>query len=575
MTLLRDRALIGDRATVALVGADGALDWCCFGSPDANPALYGLLDPDGAAVRIGAAHHPAQSTIGMQTYERGGAPIVRTIASADGALYELADHIRAGAVVRVLTVLRGTMTASVTVTPGRVDGPVRRVERWSEGVSFAGVRVHGEAVGGNVVLHTGERTVVTVRSTRDPEGGLRLDEALASEERLRNAWRRSLAEAAYDGLYGGAVTTSLMMLRMLTMRTSGALIGAPTTSLPVRIGSERNTDQRAAWLRDNATAVRVLEMLRLTEWADEIRMFLAEVGRRDLPLPPVVNTAGEPLRSETDLSLPGWRNTGPVLAGNRAGDGIDIAAMADVALVLDARRHWPQLERIAGWLAEHGLDPDHGTWDERRRPIRHVASVVGAQVALRALAAMARARDPLDVTVHGWLDGLAVLDTWLTTEGRFGSPPHAGWRRTATDNSSDAAVLRWAASTFPWALPVLPNDGPGDDVSRLATSVDQMLAQLGEGVFLNRHLPHVDDGLTPGQGPDVAASFQVVTALARLERWDAAHERMEGLCAYFQPLGLLSTHVDLDTADLRGNLPSAAAHLALIEAALILRLGPR
>ena len=110
---------------------------------------------------------------------------------------------------------------------------------------------------------------------------------------------------------------------------------------------------------------------------------------------------------------------------------------------------------------------------------------------------------------------------------------------------------------------------------RSQVALDQAVAQLSEGPYVHRHLPHVDDGFPPGQGADLWASFTMVSALARHERWDEAHARMEQLVAALGPTHIGATHIDPITGDLRGNLLAAPVHLALIEAALDLTYGPR
>ena len=264
--------------------------------------------------------------------------------------------------------------------------------------------------------------------------------------------------------------------------------------------------------------------------------------------------------------------------------------MAEASMVLDSSQSWEALDRLGDWMSDHATLADNGRWDSRARPIHHVESALAVRAALAALTRTAKRRDPLDPSVIGWTDAVRSLDAWLGAEGRFGVGASSGWRRegsavvegdqrsaeaaaaaTHADDTSDASLLRWLADR----APSLPGDVEHEADERRVTSIDQTLAQLGEGPFVHRHLPHVDDGFPPGQGADLWASFTMVSALCSIGRWEAAHDRMESLSSALGPTHIGATHVDPIRRDLRGNLLAAPVHLALIAAALALNDGPR
>ena len=579
---LRDRGLVGDRSAAALVAGDATIDWYCPGRFDSSPALSHLLDRDtGGSVRLGPPE--SHAIAGVQSYDRGGAPVLRTQLRGSECLVDVADHLLDGRIVRIATVLRGPATIALDVVPGDAWGIPRSVQRWSGGVAFGRLVVRAGSgcpePGELLVLDSGERAVMCIDP--DDERGivhagpqsapLRVDTALKQEAALARSWRRAVAEMSYGGPYREIVERAVMVLRLLTDRTNGALVRSVTTSLPAALGNERNTDGRYAWLRDNARLVVLWERLDLREWADQTREWLAARATDELPLAPMVRIDGERLGSELELSAAGWRDTGPVRERNRAADGLDLGAMAELTLALDDRRSWRELERLGDWLAEHWRRPDQGRWDNRSRPQLLVESKIAVHAALEALVATARRRNPLDPDLRGWTDAVADLDVWLRVNGLFGALPRTGWRRTLGDDSSDAAALRWLGGE----RPALRGDDSAEAPLRLHVSIDQTLAQLGEGAFIHRHLPHVDDGFPPGQGADVAASFEAVSVLSRAHRWEEAHDRMEALVSWADAGPLLSAHVDRFTGDARGNLPWAPAYMALIEAALSLTAGPR
>ncbi len=578
--MLRHHGAIGDRETVALIASDATIDWWCPGSLEAPASLFSLLDAsDGGAVRVEPSLRIGP---GSQAMDPSGAPIVSTVVHDRDGSVDITDHMVRGTIVRVLTGRSGRPTVTVGLTPGDAFGVPRRVRRWSDGVAFGRLVLRGPSIGEPISLDLGERVVYTITETDDgrvthtgeafvqPSVG----EALGERERYARWWSSELGNLDLDGPFAEAARRSARALRLLTDRRSGALRRAATTSLPARTGNERNTDERYAWLRDNAAAVVLWERLGRPDLADATRLWLEERAGDELPLAPAYRSDGLRPAAEQELALPGWEGNTPVRTGNRVGDAFDLGAIAQASLVLDGRRAWPQLDRLAAWLAAEGHRADNGRWDTRTRPVHHVESALAVRSAIRALISTARRRDPLDLRLIDWEAAASAREQWLAREGLFGSQSMAGWRRVggrSADDTTDASLLAWLRSS----PPELPDDGDGEAELRRIVTLDQATAQLTEWPFAHRHLPHVDDGFPPGQGGDLSASFTFVSALAHAGRWEEAHTRMESLVDFLGPLHLGSTHADPFTMDLRGNLVAAPCHLALIDAALTLARGPR
>jgi GH15 family glucan-1,4-alpha-glucosidase len=180
---------------------------------------------------------------------------------------------------------------------------------------------------------------------------------------------------------------------------------------------------------------------------------------------------------------------------------------------------------------------------------------------------MAFARNPLDLDAAGWRQTAAEVLRWLE---RHALAPDGGLRMDdQAADLPDAALLR-VAWRGPW--PALTG---GNSAPVVASTVDRVLQQLSSGALVHRSPPELDDGRAGIPGADLAASFWAVRALAALGRWEEAHARMETLCGLGQPLGLLGESVHPISGQPLGNLPSARAHLALIEAAVALESGPR
>ena len=346
---------------------------------------------------------------------------------------------------------------------------------------------------------------------------------------------------------------------------------ALTTSLPARIGNERNLDERFAWLRDNASSVRIWEQFGQYEWADETRSWLHDRAGDELPLASTYRLSGERPPSEEEGTLPGWDGNGPVRFGSPNGDHTDLGAIGALMNVLDDNRSWTELNRLGDWLVDHWQHREVGAYDSRApKGARYVESIIQVHNAFEALIATAKRRNPLDLSIIEWSQTRNEILAWLSKEGMFGIRPNVGWRRSNDDDTSDASLLPLLQRDSPR----LPEDTEDDPRLRFATTLHQTLAQLAEGAFSHRHLPHVDDGLPPGQGADLAASFQLVSALCRWHRWEEAHARMETLVPALGSARIGATHIDQFTGDLRGNLAAAPTYIAVIDAARDLSVGP-
>ena len=581
---LAEHGVVGDRGSAALVNATGAIDWYAPTGMDQAASLFRLLDPSGGVVRVGLDRHDVVGTQSNETY----APILTTTLTARDAAFSITDHLLKGRIVRVVTGLRGMSEVHLDVVPGFRLGSARRVDRWSEGVAFGSLIVRGMDPSQPTMLGPGERLVVTVSPLEEqrmvrsaPElAGLTVGAAMAEHGLLRREWKKSLERVELHSPYRSEALASIRHLRLLTDRSSNALLRTLTTSLPAGTGNERNIDERYAWLRDNADVTRLWESVQCHDWADASRSWLRQRSDAELPLAPAYRCSGEAIAPEQDAMLAGWRGHAPVRIGNRVGSLLDLGAVASVSMVLDAERSWPQLQRLGDWLAQVGQHPDNGRWDRRVRPQRHVESALAVRAALNALVRTSQRRDPLDEAVIPWRDTSRQLSNWLQTQGCFGRRPNAGWRRLGADtvedpgdDSSDASLL--AQLLDPSSLPSLPDDVLDDAATRRDATLHQTMAQLSEGPLLHRHLAHVDDGFPPGQGTDLWASFTFVSALCAAHRWEEAHERMASLLPLLGPTGIGATHLDPATGDLRGNLVAAPTHLAVANAAIAFALSPR
>jgi GH15 family glucan-1,4-alpha-glucosidase len=491
-------------------------------------------------------------------------------------------------VVRVVRALSGPADVEVEVYPSGRFAPAREVAAGSDGVVMdglavrAGVPLEPAPVDRKTPrwravrrLDEGEGFVVTLEGLSESEP-LTFDAAMRLSESTETAWRSWLGLVAYDGPYRNAVERSLLAARSLV--TNGAPAGAGTTSLPRRAGSERTSDGRWVRWRGAAAAAMTFSAAGLPEDAEAAEGWLRRaVEEAPLPWPVWLDSDGQPPPELETLGLEGWRRSGPVVLGIPAGL-TDLDGYGDVIAAIGAsgrgpggRRDdpgpltaaWPQLAAAADWVADHWPKPDAGVWALAGPPAMLIASRVQAWFALDRMVRLARAANPLDLAAVPWQQEARSIVSWLETDGLSFD---GGLRRDGSaggDDEPDAALLRLAwRGPWPASHPVV------------AKTVDRILDRLSASGLIYRYTERVDDGQAGSDNPDLLASLWAVRALAALERWEEAHERMEAVLALTGPSGLLSEAADPVAGELMGNMPSSAVHLALVDAALELSKGP-
>ncbi|HEX7169102.1 MAG TPA: glycoside hydrolase family 15 protein [Acidimicrobiales bacterium] len=589
---LRAHGMVTDTETAALVADDGTIDWWCPRRFDGDAAFFALLDRDGGAMRVGPASTAALPVSGTQSYD-GDTHVLSTVLPAPEGDVEVVDvmpwigtgHRAAGRIVRLVTARRGVVDVEVAVRPGARWRAARDVSTWSGGIAFDGVVVRTgcemDGQGGVLRLEAGETAVVTIDV--EPDDGSPLPEALSLHgaldlvDRTRTAWTSRVAPMTYDGPYAADVRRSLLVLLGLQYGPSGTVVAAATTSLPERVGGERNWDYRYAWIRDASLAIDACYDAGLHEEAERFFDWVVSVcGAAEFPMRPFYDVDGHAVSDdEQELPLGGWRGSQPVRVGNGASDHLQLDFYADLAAVLHedqvrgnhgdasgAMHLLHHLVRMSGWLAHAWTQRDRGIWEIRAEPRHLVASKLACWYALDRVGQLEAMRSPLSLAaaqarlaareVVAWLEANAfAVDGGLRADDR-------------PTEDVDAALLAFAWRN-PWP----------HEPWRVERTIDRILRRLSTGPFVHRYPDDGRDGLPPGEGAFLACSFWAVEALARVGRWEEAHERMEALCAISRPLGLLPEEVDPATGEWLGNLPQALSHLALVQAAIALTLGPR
>lgn len=580
---LRARGFLSDATTAALVAADGTIDWWCPERFDADAAFYRLLDPAGGAVRVGPPVGPSgEAPVGEQSYE-GDSHVLRTLTHAGESTVDVVDVLRGGRLVRVVTALRGAVEVEVAVQPARRWRVARDVHAWSGGIAFDGIVVRTGCDmtvdrRGLLRLSPGEQAVVTIDV--EPDDGSPLPEplsvgaALDAIARCRSEWSSRLLPITYDGPYAASVRRSLLVLLGLTYQPTGTVVAAPTTSIPELVGGDRNWDYRFAWIRDASLAVDACFEVGLEDEAEHFLGWVADVCHwSGFPLKPFYDVDGRAVEpDERELDVAGWRGSRPVRVGNGAADHVQLDLYGDFASVLHdrqlragetkVREMWPDVLRLGHWLADAWPQPDRGVWELRTPPRQLVGSKLACWAALDRISRLEMSRNPLSLDAANLRAASRDVLAWIEAHGLAAD---GGLRADVSEADPVEASLLTVAWRNPWP----------HEPWRASRTVDRVLRRLGEGPYVRRYDTSFDDGFEPGEGAFLASSFWAVEALARLGRWDEAHERMEKLCAVGRPLGLLPEEVDPATGEWLGNHPQAFSHLTLIKAALALAEGPR
>jgi GH15 family glucan-1,4-alpha-glucosidase len=392
-----------------------------------------------------------------------------------------------------------------------------------------------------------------------------VEDASSALARTEAWWQDWSGRCTYDGAYRDEVMTSLIVLKAMTSEPTGALIAAPTTSLPEDIGGVRNWDYRYCWLRDSVLALEALLACGYTDEALAFRDYLVRVGTGDpAKIQIMYGVAGERRLSEFELpDLPGYEGSSPVRVGNAASEQFQLDVYGEVVAVmyrgteiLDRidERLWPRWRRIVDYVETIWRRPDDGIW-EARGPQRHYTySKVMAWVVFDRAVRLAE-RFGLEAPLEHWKQVRDEIHEEVCEKG------YDSERRTFTQyygsKELDASVLNIPLVEFL----------PGTD-DRVTGTIDAVWRELGRDGFVSRYsTAETDDGLAGDECQFLACSFWLVSALARNGRVEDARDLFERLSGLANDIGLLAEEYDVGRKRQVGNFPQAFSHLTLIIAA--------
>ncbi|MGI8726849.1 MAG: glycoside hydrolase family 15 protein [Solirubrobacterales bacterium] len=587
---LGDYGAIGNQRSAALVGLDGSIDWLCLPEFD-SPSVFGaLLDPSAGRFEL--------APVGEFEVSRRYLPqtnVLETTFHCDGGELRLIDSMTLPEASPVNWV---ELIRRVECTAGEIElhwccKP--RPDYGSE-VPEAGSRA------GTAALSYAEGTLLLQSfSLGDPEeidgayrGKARLAEGEAGllglcafelgspiiashhdeyESRLGETiehWRHRASVCDYEGPWEEAVRRSALALLLCTHVNPGAIVAAPTTSLPEAIGGSRNWDYRFCWLRDMGFTLEA--MLRLG-YRDQVHTsldwMLAATSRTHPRLRVFYELDGDVGRGERHLDLAGYRGSTPVNDGNRAGSQLQLGNYGDLMQTiwlfcrdggdLDQRIR-QRVTEVIDLLAEIWKDPDASIW-ELEDAEQYSQGKLSAWLAFdRAVRLAEEGRLP-GGEVERWRECRDAAVDYI--EDNCFSEEFGAYVQYPGTDALDASMLLGFRIGYGD-----PSDADDRRGRRLLGTLEAVRERLGRGELLYRY-----SGMEEAEGAFLACSFWMVKALALSGRGQEARATMDALVGRANDLGLYTEQIDPESGELLGNMPQALTHLALINAAVTIERG--
>ena len=575
---IEDYAMLGDGQTAALVGRDGSIDWLCWPRFDSAACFNRLLgtDDNGRWSMV-----PEDTDAKSRRSYRDKTLILEThYENAEGAavVIDFLPLTRPEChLVRIVRGLRGTMRfCSELIIRPNYGIAIPWIRRDKEGLravvgpdalilrSVVDFEPEGRKHCAKFAVSAGDCVdfVLSYHLPFQPApDAIRASKVLEHTEEVWQGWTGQYSRA---GAYHDKILHSLITLRALIYEPSGAIVAAPTTSLPEELGGSRNWDYRYCWLRDATLTLFALmnggylnEAKRWRQW------LLRSIGGDPSQIQIMYGIGGEQRIPEIELTaLAGYENSRPVRVGNAAAGQLQIDIYGELLDALyQARKRgltqddddWTVQIELLNHLETVWCEKDEGIWEVRGDPKHFTYSKVMAWVAFdRAIKTVEefglqgpvqnwrvlRQRIHDDVCANGWNEKVGAFTQSYGSE------------------KLDASILLISLTGF------LPADDP--KIRRTVEAVERTLMKDG---FVRRYLTEGDDGLAGSEGAFIACSFWFVDNLVLIGRRDDAREMFERLLAISTDLGFMSEEYDIGAKRLIGNFPQAFSHIAMINSA--------
>ena len=587
---IEDYALIGDCESAALVAIDGSIDWLCWPRFDSGACFAALLGTaENGRWRIApvddkarSSRHYLDDTLVLETEFETAEGAVALIdfmpASRESKdLVRIVEGRRGSVEMRCELVLRFDYGSIVPWVTKLEDGALSAIAGPDRAVLRTPIELHGEDMKtvGTFTVAAGQRVpfVMSYGASHLPPPA-QIDPQ-AALDRTQQQWRSWAERSSSAGRWTGLVRRSLITLKALTYHPTGAIVAAPTTSLPERIGGERNWDYRFCWLRDATFTLLALMNGGYHEEAGAWRDWLLRaIAGAPWQMHILYGVGGEQRLAEFELSwLKGYEGSIPVRIGNAASTQLQLDVYGEVMDALHIARAsgklspegpaWALQTELLDHLEKIWREPDDGIWEVRNGRRQFTYSKVMAWVAFDRAVAGAE-KFGLEGPVERWR---ALRDEIHEEVCRNGFNPALGaFTQIYGGNHLDASLL---------LMPILGFLPPSDPrVIGTVAAIEKHL--MYDGLVLRYDTERNPDGLTGGEGVFLACSFWLADNYLLMGRRAEGVALFERLAALANDVGLLAEEYDPVARRLLGNFPQAFSHIALVNTAhnIVLDEGP-
>ncbi|HLZ30642.1 MAG TPA: glycoside hydrolase family 15 protein [Chloroflexota bacterium] len=598
---IADYGFLSDCEVTALIASSGNVEWMCLPRMD-SPSVFGaILDRSAGGFRFGPAdltvpsarrYLPGTMVVETSWGTNGGWIIVRDVLLIGPWHHESAinrphrrtptDYEAEHILLRTVRCVNGAVQLVLDCEPALDYGLHRARWQYTEHGYHQGLATaegtdlrlklttdmrlgfEGAKAGARTLIKEGESRFCAL-SWGDYEPPLTYEDAYRRLVWTAHHWQHWLARGSFpDHRLRSHLERSALTLKGLTYANTGAVIAAPTTSLPETPKGERNWDYRYSWIRDSSFTLWALYTLGYDWEANDYFYFIADVAERDSTLQIVYGIDGERELEERVLDhLSGYEGARPVRVGNAAyaqrqhdvwGAVIESAYLYATSRDHLPERWWPILKHQVEQALAHWREPDCGMWEVRGQPQHFTSSKLMCWVAVERGARLARLRDELEIA-HEWQTAADEIHDDICAHGvdkRGVFVQHYG-----TD-ILDASVLLMVLVRF------LPPDDPRIRATVLAIA-DELTV---DGLVLRYRVDETDDGLSGHEGAFVLCSFWLVSAFSEIGEHTRARQLCEKLLSFASPLSLYAEEINPGSGRHLGNFPQGFTHLALINAVM-------
>ncbi len=579
---ISDYGIIGNMLSAALVGIDGSIDWCCLPRFDSPSIFAAILDDEKGGRFYIKPQMPSES---HQTYlpntnvlqttfktETGTATIIDFMPCYQTSRLRLTQFQE---IHRLAKCTAGQVALEVVFEPrlsyARGDTLISTskygvtASREAETLALSSLvpfAIHGNRAIGHFTLQQEQKAEFILRYGSDKPQPPGIYDSAGKLERTLAYWRQKAEDCLCSSPWREAIVRSYLTLHLLVYSPTGAIIAAPTTSLPEQIGGERNWDYRYAWLRDASLTLNAFSYLGHGEEAMGFMKWLMTVCRKCGAKTQILYGIEfkDPPKEQELHHLRGYRGSRPVRIGNDAYRQLQLDVFGEVLEAADnyliigghiTRRTWTLLESFVNAACELWQQPDSGIWEVRGGPHHFVHSKLMCWVA---------------------------VDRGVKIAEKLGYRKNLGrWRKAAQDIRDSILTRGWNSqrqaftqhydtSALDASNLLMPCFGflPISD-ERITATIKRTVEELSWNGLLRRYkTDETDDGLSGSEGAFLWCSFWLVRDLLRMDRLEEATALYQKLLGYSNHLGLFSEMVDPTSGEALGNFPQALTHLATI-----------